>query len=367
MGQHARSRAGLELLRPLAAAAIVLLLGALLLRDLLGADPAAPESAGPPAADPTEVPSAAPVPQPVVKGQVLLREPRPTRTAEPRPDLAPASTGRVGTGLTLGPLTSVDAPVGLPVSGAVTTAVANLPNRTGDGPFAASMRTLVSGAPDFVMLNEVSRHETHELRTLAPGYGAYRDERPDGTLGGGPQSMHNVVMWRAEEWTLVDAGRVKLVDDDRGFRRGKPFIWDRYAIWATLQRQDGVVVSVVSTHMMTNPARYPGQHGRPRMSRAQQYGVGMDVLVATVRTLAAHGPVLVGGDMNTHGREGPWVAASRLSAAGYGYAKDNAVMYVFFPDDAEVVSHRQVRIASDHPAIVTTLDLTGTGPRPHTE
>jgi endonuclease/exonuclease/phosphatase (EEP) superfamily protein YafD len=111
---------------------------------------------------------------------------------------------------------------------------------------------------------------------------------------------------------------------------------------------------------MTNPARYPRQHGRPRMSRAAQYGVGMDVLVETVRTLSAHGPVIVGGDMNTHGREGPWAAAARMTAAGFGYAKDNAVMYVFYPGAADVVAHRQVRVASDHPAIVTTLDLSHT-------
>ena len=74
-----------------------------------------------------------------------------------------------------------------------------------------------------------------------------------------------------------------------------------------------------------------------------------------------HGPVLVGGDMNTHGREGPWTAEARMSAAGYGHAKDSAVMYVFYPGDAGLVSHRQVRVASDHPAIVTTLDLSGAG------
>jgi endonuclease/exonuclease/phosphatase family metal-dependent hydrolase len=365
VGEHSKARAGLGLLRPVAAVVIVLLVGGLLLNDALGPEPGDGEDAGPSAAAPSGADiSASPVPQQVVRGQVLLRKPRPSRPAAPEPVLAPPSTGRVGTGLALGPLTAVDAPVGPAVTGTVTTAVANIPNRTGDGPFAGSMRTLVADGPDFVMLNEVSRHDTDELRALAPGYDAYRDERPDGTVGGGSQSMHNVVMWRAEDWTLVDAGRVKLVDDDRGFRLGEPFIWDRYATWATLQRPDGVVVSVVSTHMMTNPARYPGQHGRPRLSRAQQYGVGMDVLVQTVRTLAVHGPVIVGGDMNTHGREGPWTAAARMSAAGYGYAKDNAVMYVFYPDAAEVVSHRQVRVASDHPAIATTLDLAGTGPRP---
>jgi endonuclease/exonuclease/phosphatase family metal-dependent hydrolase len=367
VGEHKASGSGSGLLRGVAAVVLVLLVGGLLLNDALGPEPTeqaqdAP-SAGP--SDPVE-PSetAAPEPQQVVSGDVLLPEPSPTRKPTPKPPvLAPASTGRVGTGLRLGALTDVEAPVGPAVTGTVTTAVANLPNRTGDGPFAGSIRTLVSAAPDFVMLNEVSRHDTAELRGLAPGYGAYRDEDRDATLGGDAQSMMNVVMWREADWTLVDAGRVKLVDDDRGFRQGKPFIWDRYATWTVLQRADGAVVSVVSTHMMTNPARYPGQHGNPRMSRAQQYGVGMEVLLDTVRLLATRGPVLVGGDMNTHGREGSWAAAPRMSAAGYGHAKDNAVMYVFYPDGVEVVAHRQVPVASDHPAIVTTLDLQGVGPR----
>ena len=353
------------LLRVAAGVVLVLLVGGLLLRDALGEEP--PESPDGTAAGSTQPtgpagPTTAPEPQPVVKGQVLLREPRPTKKPDPGPQLAPPSTGRVGTGLALGALAGVDAPVGPAVSGTVTTAVANLPNRTGDAQFAGSMRTLLSSAPDFVMLNEVSRHGTDELRGLAPGYGAYRDEQSDRTLGGGSQSMTNVVMWREETWTLIDAGRVKLVDDDRGFRLGKPFTWDRYATWTMLQRPDGAIVSVVSTHLMTNPARYPGQHGRPRMSRSAQYAAGMDVLQATVRVLAAHGPVLVGGDMNTHGREGPWTAQARMTSEGYGFVKDSAVMYVFYPAGVDVVGHREVRVASDHPAIVTTLDLTGTGP-----
>lgn len=357
-------------MRPVAAGVVVLAVAALLVHDARQPDPPTGSSVQPaPTAAATDGPAE---PQRVVRGQVLVAQPRPTRTRRPKPPpplptlpvLAPPSTGRVGTGLAIGALSAVDAPVGPAVSGTVTTAVANLPNRTGDAPFAGSVRTLVAGAPDFVMLNEVSRHSTDELRRLAPGYDAYRDEQTDRTIGGGSQSMTNVVMWSAERWTLVDAGRVKLVDDDNGFRLGKPFTWDRYATWTTLQRADGAVVSVVSTHLMTNPARYPGQHGRNPFSRAVQYGRGMDVLVATVRALAAHGPVLVGGDMNTHGGEGPWAAQPRMAAAGYGSAKDSAVMYLFYPSGVEVLGHRQVRVASDHPAIVTTLDLGGVGPRP---
>lgn len=337
MGAHSARRTGV--LRWFAGGAVALLVGGLLVHDALApessstsattAEQASVADSPPPSAGP-------PAPQPVVEGDVLAPAPSPTRSPEPPPPP--------------------------PVETTVTTAVANLPNRTADGPFAGSMRTLVSGAPDFVLLNEVSRHGTDELRSLAPGYDAYREEQRDNTLGGGSQSMNNVVLWRAADWTLVDGGRVKLVDDDRGFRLGQPFTWDRYATWTTLRSADGRVVSVVSTHLMTNPAKYPRQHGSNRMSRAQQYGAGMDVLVGLVRQLDDVGPVLVGGDMNTHGREGPWTAQARMSAAGYGFAKDSAVMYVFYPGGGEVLEHRQVGVASDHPAIVTTLDLAGAGP-----
>jgi endonuclease/exonuclease/phosphatase (EEP) superfamily protein YafD len=340
VGEHAARGAGSGALRWVAALVVVLLIGGLLIRDALAPEPAGQaqdaaqdaETTTEPTASPTDTPSEPPQPpQQVVRGDLLLVEPKPKQPAPPPP----------------------------PELGTVTTAVANIPNRTGNGPFASSMGTLVSAAPDFVLLNEVSRHGTDELRALAPGYDAYREEQRDDTLGGGSQSMNNVVLWRAEDWSLVDAGRIKLVDDDRGFRLGKAYVWDRYATWTTLRRPNGAVVSVVSTHLMTNPARYPQQHGNPRMSRAEQYGRGMDVLLDLVGDLSASGPVLVGGDMNTHGREGPWAAASRMSAAGFGYAKDNAVMYVFYPSGVEVVNHRQVGVASDHPAIVTTLDLAG--------
>jgi endonuclease/exonuclease/phosphatase family metal-dependent hydrolase len=281
--------------------------------------------------------------------------------ANTNPDLVTGATGRVGTGLTFGALGPVEAPVSAPVRGTVTTAVANLPDRTSDSGFASSMRTLTADKPDFVMLNEVGRRSVEVLRSTAPGYGAYRDPQVDRTLGG-VQSMKNVVMWHTGRWVLVDAGRVKLVDDDTGYHSDRPFTWDRYATWAILQRYDGAIVSVVSTHMMTNPARFPRQHGTPTETRVQRFSRGMDVLVDTVASLAAHGPVLVGGDMNSHPNEGSWTSAAKMSAAGFQYAKDRGVMYLFLQRGVRVVTHRQVTVASDHPAIVTALDMNGQGP-----
>lgn len=286
-------------------------------------------------------------------GQVI----RPKR----RGGLAPPSDGRSGSGIGFGVLPTLDLPKGAPVEGTVTAAAANLPNRTSAGGFASSLRKLTSGGTDFVLLNEVSGRSTSAMTSAAPGYDAYRDPQRDGTRGG-TQSMNNVVMWHADRWTMIDGGRVKLVDDDRGFHGGRPFTWDRYATWAVLQREDGAIVSVVSTHMMTNPGKFPRQHGNPPGTRIQRYARGMDVLRGLAGVLAAHGPVLVGGDMNSHAKQGAWTAAGKMTAGGYEYVKDRGVMYLFYQGVVDVAGHRQVGVASDHPAIVTTLDMNGAGP-----
>ncbi|MEQ6903803.1 hypothetical protein [Nocardioides sp. YIM 152588] len=275
----------------------------------------------------------------------------------------PESDGRTGSGLAVGAPTDITAPVGFEVRRRITTAVANIPNRTSNAKFAASMRKLTADSPDFVLLNEVSKRSMETILAKAPGYDGYRDPAPDQTLGGN-QSMNNVVVWRDRKWDLLDAGRVKLVDDDTGYSGGKKFTWDRYATWTMLQRRDGAIVSVVSTHMMTNPARFPRQHGKPTMTRVQRYGAGMDVLVETVRTLAAHGPVLVGGDMNSHPNQGAWSAAPKMAAAGFTYTKDRGVMYLFAQDSTRLKETREMRIASDHPALVTTIGMRRTGPTP---
>ena len=119
------------------------------------------------------------------------RQPRPLDlpTIPAGPVLVEPSAGRVGSGLGLEVLGRLDVPVSLPVTGSVTTAVANIPNRTSTAGFASSLRTLVAPDPDFVMLNEVSRRSLDEMRAIAPAYDAYRDEAPDRSLGGGQPSV----------------------------------------------------------------------------------------------------------------------------------------------------------------------------------
>ena len=249
------------------------------------------------------------------------------------------------------------APVARTTSGKLKFAVANIPNRTSDTRFAESMSTLTARRPSVIMLNEVSGRELDELRAAAPGYDAFRKTKPD-TSTGGSQSMNNVVMWRINNWTRGSGGRVTLVDDDQGYQNGRKFTWDRYATWVTLRRADGTKASFVSTHMPTNPAKFPRQHGDPAMTRVEMYAAGMDVLVGLVRRLSRKGPVFVGGDMNSHHNQGKWTAAAKMTAAGFTYAKDRGVMYLFYRPDAALVRSRELRVASSHPALVTTLNTT---------
>src|SRR3546814_12169800 len=105
--------------------------------------------------------------------------------------------------------------------------------------------------------------------------------------------MGNVVLWKSSTWTKVNGGRVQLVDDDKTFYDGRPVTWDRFATWVMLRRADGAVVSVVSTHHMPNPHRWPQQQGNPPLPRPPQYGAGMHILLQLRNSLVPHGPVII--------------------------------------------------------------------------
>ena len=240
----------------------------------------------------------------------------------------------------------------------VVTAVANIPNRTSAGDFTRSMSTLTAAQPDFLMLNEISGRSIDVLRAAAPGYGVYRGGSQLTEPGAAGQSMNNAVLWRSDRYELVAQGRIQVVNDDRGYLHGKKFMWDRYATWVTLRNLiDGRLTSVIATHMPTNPAKYPRQWGNPPLTRVQLYALGMDKLVSLVGSLAQQGRVILGGDMNSHPNQGSWTAAAKMGAAGYAFAKDRGVMYLFHSVEATVPSSRQVPINSDHPALITMLDF----------
>jgi len=258
----------------------------------------------------------------------------------------------------------VEGPVGGPVTGDIVVAHANIPQRVGMAGFNASMPSVLSTRPDFVSLNEMAGRSLAQIEAAAPGYAAYRE--PDAVPGSSArESISNVVAWRTDTWTRVGGGRVTLVEGDRGYYDGRPILWDRFVTWTMLQRTDGAVVSMLSTHHMINPHKFPRQHGNPPLTRAEQYGQGMDTLIGLSTSLAAHGPVLVAGDMNTHATytDLPWSAVSKMSAAGYGW-HSAAVDFIFFQRQLGVTLTQgwSGPMQSDHPWIAAKFAMNGVGP-----
>jgi hypothetical protein len=290
----------------------------------------------------------------------LCSTPTPVPTGPTTAAPLPASTGRVGSGTVLGRIpTDVHAVTGPAVTGAITTAVANIPGRTSDAGFVSSMHQLVATRPDFILLNEITRHSDAAIAGQAPGFGIYRDPVVIRGSDSAWLSMENAVLWRKSRWHLLDGGRVKTVNDDHAYLYGRPYIWDKFVTWTTLQRTDGAIVSVISAHMMTNPARFPQQPGNPPGTRIDQFVTQMKIVMRLVAQLARYGPVLMGGDMNSHPGEGSWTTSAFMTNAGYGYTKDRGVMYQFYPPGVGVSAYHQLAIVSDHPALATTLSMNG--------
>lgn len=272
----------------------------------------------------------------------------------------------------LGDLGAIDGPVGGPVNGKITVSQANIPRRSGLDGFRASMPRVLSTNPDFVTLNEAFGWSLAQIEAAAPGYDAFRVAAPTEPGPGAEQSMGNVVLWKRDTWSKAGGGRVQLVDDDKTYYHGRPVTWDRFATWVMLQRADGAVVSMISTHQMTNPHKYSRQHGNPPLTRPQQYGAGMDILLQLRNSLATHGPVLIGGDMNTFASYTnlPWSAAAKMKTAGYGWY-DHAVDFIFFPQyqGARLERGWSGPMVSDHDWISARIAMNGAGPEeaPETE
>jgi len=276
----------------------------------------------------------------------------------------PAS-GRTGANAGLGVMpTDITATPGGPVTGHVLMASANIKTDAGFGP---GVHALATASPDFITLNEVEGISLSHLRSAVPGYDAYREKLPAGEDPS--QAMGSAIMWRSDTWKMLDGGRVKIVEDDHVVFKGKNKLWDRFATWGTFQRFDGAVVSVIAVHHMTNAYQLPRQWGDQTMTRAEQYGLGMDYLIDLADVLAPYGPVLVGGDMNSHPHDGPNAAAPRMAAAGYRYTNDSGVIYNFYAEPVQVVKTWEISKAavhSDHPALFTRMAMNGAGPGPTT-
>ncbi|WP_341925149.1 peptidoglycan DD-metalloendopeptidase family protein [Nocardioides psychrotolerans] len=264
----------------------------------------------------------------------------------------------------LGDLGDIEGPVGGPITGAVTLSQANIKVSLPLEAFNSDVRKALTHDPDFLTLNEVSSRSIDQITSAAPGYDAFREAPAAGTDSN--ESKNNAVLWKRDVWTKVNAGRVQIVSDDQLYFKGEPRTWDRYATWVMLQRKsDGAVISVIATHHMTNPHKFPRQHGNPALTRAQQYGAGMDILVQLTNSLASHGPVVIGGDMNTHASytDLPWSAVSKMQAAGYGWA-NHSVDFVFFPQSqgTRLANSWTGPMASDHQWLTARIDMNGAGP-----
>lgn len=276
-----------------------------------------------------------------------------------------AGSGQSGTGTDLGVMPStINAEPGRPVSGRVVVANANIKTRSG---FTPGVRALTSAKPDFITLNEVGDVPISQMRSSAPGYDAYRDPVPVEGADGGARSMDNAIMWRTQDWSMLDGGRVRIVAEDHVIFNGSNKNWGRWATWGLFERSDGAVVAVIATHHMTNPfTRARTQWGDQPFTRAEQYSQGMDYLIKLAHQLAAYGPVLVGGDMNTSPSSGPGSAVATLRRAGYRFTKDSGVMYNFFAAPVTVEKTWQMSksaVHSDHPGLLTRMAMNNARPR----
>ncbi|MGH7241131.1 MAG: family 43 glycosylhydrolase, partial [Candidatus Saccharimonadales bacterium] len=230
---------------------------------------------------------------------------------------------------------------GGPVQGTVSMVVANTRNAS---LFAGDLHTMTSHHPDFILLNEISNESPSVMEHDAPGYTAYRDESSDPDAADQSQTNSNALMWDSTKWDKLALGRMKITDHDHTYYEGKEKDWNRYAVWGIFKRKsDGAIVPVIVTHMMTNPAQYPKQWspdtipGGP-MDRTQQYTLSMQLLRQLMGTLSQYGPVLVGGDMNSHPGDGDESAASQMKQAGYNYIGDTNgdVLYAFNPPGTKI-------------------------------
>lgn len=240
-------------------------------------------------------------------------------------------------------------------SGSVIVAQANIPQRSGMSGYATSMKLIVAKHPDFVTLNEQMHRTPAQLTASAPGYAVYRDPSV-GHDPGADQTLDTAILYNTASWRLLTGGRTKLVEDDRSDYHGKIVTWDRFATWGMFQRvADGAIVSVVSTHMPTNPATF----GPAKPARQAAYGAGMDTLLSsTVAGLAQRGPVLISGDFNVSAHQNaPWTAPSKMHAAGYAWFT-KSVDYVFYPSStAHLIKSWSGPMVSDHPYLVAQIGL----------
>lgn len=257
------------------------------------------------------------------------------------------------------PTTWLQQNVGNILGGAGTLTVVQANIKTGSSEFGASMGGVLERRPDLVSLNEVGSRSTADL--AAAGYTTYRPWSRNN------QTRSTAVLWRTDRWQRLDAGRIVLVDNG-------PQQYDagRAATWVSLSSSDLGQVSMISTHLLINPARVG-----PNPLRQRLYAEAMGRLARLIRQLSPRGPVFVAGDFNSHFEaDDPWGPRQQLAQAGMvsTYEELGTVVtqgraatidYTFYPRITPVAAatvrpERQWtrRINSDHRVIGTQFAIT---------
>jgi murein DD-endopeptidase MepM/ murein hydrolase activator NlpD/endonuclease/exonuclease/phosphatase (EEP) superfamily protein YafD len=244
------------------------------------------------------------------------------------------------------------------INGQLTVAQANIPTRSGMDAYRSTMTSILATRPSLISLNEMAGRTMPQVLSGAPGYSGARDPSIPNEAGS-VQALDTAVLWKTSEWTKVDSGRLKFVNDDKVIYNGEIKIWDRYANWVMLKRNsDGAIVSVISAHHMTNPAKY----GPDKPARQTKYGEGMNSLVGLIDSLDTHGPVFMAGDMNTHASQTDgWAAAPKMKAAGYSWANEG-IDFVFAPSGVTLAGKKTGATPEpDHKWVSATWSMNGTG------
>jgi endonuclease/exonuclease/phosphatase (EEP) superfamily protein YafD len=232
----------------------------------------------------------------------------------------------------------------------VTLAQANIKGSLPAAAHTADLAAVVASQPDFVTLNETYPRTDAELRPT--GYSSFRAAAPF-------DARETPVLWRTDAWQLVDSGTQLM--HDRAVKWGT-----RYVNWVTLtSTTSGSTVSVLSAHAS------PG--GPSRAGLLREYVGNLDALITTLKS---KGPVLVGGDLNTHypssGFLKDWLAGSGATSTfevlgeptgGWATGDGGGIIdYILSAGAVQPASHATADLAhSDHRSLTATLTLSGAG------
>ena len=250
-------------------------------------------------------------------------------------------------------LAAKDTPGTAPVSSPMRLVQANIKSGMGTKKTKADIAAIYAQRPDFVTFNEVTYRPDDWL--APPGYQLWRT--PGAFTGETP------VAWNTARWNMVAQGTWMIGNKlrkqpSREFELGK-----RYANWVSLQSNIGERISVVSVHFAPRSG-YTKDQTVPSFRRLGQ-------LVAQLR---AHGPVVVGGDLNVNYRaaaEYPRATVSELgltpvyditgTALPTGMYRNATIDYVLLASAGQfTVRGQSVRaVNSDHRQLTADFALTG--------